>query len=191
MAWEEENIEGAEFEEVAGKKSPMKMIIIIVVALVVLGGGGFFAWNMFMKEDPAATEETGTPAETPAEQPAKPAAAPVANQGPAPETGFKVDLKEFTVNLADEEETRYMRAKIVLEVSTQELHDALTDEADAHLYMVKSRDLILDVLRSKTAADMSDPGNVRELRKEISTRMNTIFREGQVMEVYITDLVVQ
>ena len=187
MAWEEENIEGAEFEEVGGKKSRLKLIIIIVGALIVLGGIGFGVWKMFLQDDSPVAEET-----TEVSDPTKAAqnqAAPLEKTGTEP--GFKVNLKEFTVNLADEDEVRYMRAQIVLEVSTKELQDALNDETDPKLYMVKSRDLVLDVLRSKTASDMSDPGNIRELRKEISVRMNTIFREGQVMEVYITDILVQ
>ncbi|PIE90457.1 MAG: hypothetical protein CR997_05805 [Acidobacteria bacterium] len=190
MAWEEENIEGAEFEEVGGKKSPVKMIVIGVIALLVLGGGGFAAWKLFFQEDKAALEEAIEEGDNPAEQTPAQAAAPEKNTTP-PATGFKVDLKEFTVNLADPDEVRYMRVKIVLEVSTQELQQALLDEADPKLYMVKSRDLVLNVLRSKTASEMADPGNTKELRKEISVRMNSFLAEGQVMEVYLTDMIIQ
>lgn len=188
MAWEEENIEGAEFEEVGGTKSRLKLIIIIVAAVLVLGGGGFVVWKFFLQDDAAVAEEVAEASEPSEDMEAED---DVEDPGAAPETGFRVDLKEFTINLADEDEDRYMKASIVLEVSTMELRDAMKDEADAKLYMVKSRDLILDILRSKTASDMSDPANIRELRKEISTRLNSVVREGKVMEVYITDILVQ
>jgi flagellar basal body-associated protein FliL len=196
MAWEEENIDGSvDIQEVrGGKKGKLKWILILVVVLVVLGIGGFFAWRMMGSDEPevteeAAQEEAASPESNTSAKSSKTTAAK--EKGPAPEIGHKVDLQTFTVNLADQDEVRYMRVSIVLEVSAVELRDFILDETDPKLYMVKTRDAVAEILRGKTAAEMNDQGNIRELRKEIMFRLNHLYHDGEVMEVYLTDLVVQ
>jgi flagellar basal body-associated protein FliL len=195
MAWEEENIDaGLNLEEVSGRKRPLKLILFALVGLLVLGGGGYAVWLFFMKPKPAneATAEEGKEGEAGKSE----GAAEGEKQGATPDpananAGFKVDLDRFILNLADREEPRYLQTTLALEVDSQALQTELTAEADAKLYMVKTRDIINDVLRSKTAEEFNDPDMLREIRKEVVFRLNQIFSEGKVREVYITDMVIQ
>ena len=178
MAWEEESIEGgADFEEVGGKKSPMKLIIIVVGLLVVIAGG-YFAYTKFIAKpdepvdgEEEAVEEEPEPVDTP---------------------GFKVDLEKFTLNLAGGGSTsRFLVASIALEVSTEELKTDLSDGEDSKLYMIKTRDTVLTILRSKTYKEMSDPDSSKEIGKEIQFKLNRIYKSGEVRGVYFSELMVQ
>ena len=180
MAWEEDNIDGGvDLEEIGGKKSPMKMIIMAVVGLVVLGGIGYVVWMFFLKPKPEPVDEEGDPE------------AEVVEEAPAPAVGFKVDLDRFILNLADTVEPRYLQTTMSLEVDTVELQTELKNEEDPKLYMVKTRDTIIEVLSTKTADEFQDPDTIREIRKEITFRLNNIYQEGKVLEVYVTDRVIQ
>ena len=178
MAWEEESIEGgADFEEVGGKKSPIKMIILVVVASLVLGGGGYFAYSFLVKEETPTEEDSEVLVE---------------EVEPVDETGFKVDLDKFTLNLAGTGSTaRFLVAALSLEVSTEELKNDLTQPEDAKLYMVRTRDTILNILRRKTFKEMNDPDISKEIGKEIMFKLNRIYKNGEVKNVYFTELLVQ
>ena len=178
MAWEEESIDGgADFEEVGGKKSPIKMILMIVVALAVLGGGGYAAMQFFSSSEETPEEEETVAEEIPEE---------------TEEVGFKVDLDKFTLNLADGGvNPRFMVASLSLEVSSQELKDELQDVEDTKLYMIKTRDTVLNILRAKTFKEMNDPDVSKEIAKEILFKLNRIYKSGEVRNVYFRELMVQ
>lgn len=180
MAWEEESIDGgADFEEVGGKKNMIKMILLIVVGLAVLGGIGYAVYFFFLQEKPEAEAE-GENAEVVEE---------VAE--PEPETGFKVDLEKFTLNLADKGEPRYLVARVALEVSTEQMQTDMTDENDPKLYRLKTRDQILQILRSKTSDEINDPNALREIGKEIQFKLNRIYKDGKVLNIYFVEFVMQ
>ena len=179
MAWEEESIEGgAEFEEVGGKKSPIKLILIIVGVIAVLAGG-FFAYKKFFAADPEEepTEENGEKPEEPEVPPDTP--------------GFKVNLAKFTLNLAGKGDPHYLVCTIALEVDNEELKNDILDPDDKKLYMIKTRDTILGILRSKTFTEMNDPATAREVTKEIRFKLDRIYNNGKVRNVYFSEFVVQ
>jgi flagellar FliL protein len=92
-------------------------------------------------------------------------------------------LEPFIVNLADGD--RYL--KIVMQF---EVHDpALPHELD----MVKPRirDAILDLLCSKSQADLVDPAGKQKLREEIIVQVNMALTTGKIAKVYFTDFVIQ
>jgi flagellar FliL protein len=181
MAWEEESIDGgADFEEVGGKKNLIKMILLVVVGLAVLGGIGYAVYFFFLQDKPEEEGAEGAEAEVAEVQ-----------EEPEPETGFKVDLEKFTLNLADKGNPRYLVASISLEVSTEEMQTAMTDENDPKLYRLKSRDQILQILRAKTSEDINDPNALRELSKEIEFKLNRIYKEGKILNVYFGEFVMQ
>lgn len=178
MAWEEENVESGDgFVEEGGKSSKIKLIAIIVVALVVLGAIGFavkkFVFDKSQEEEAAEAEAVAAEAST------------------EPEVGFKVALEKFTLNLSSSGEPHYLVTTLALEVSTEELKIEITDPDDPKLYMIKTRDSILQILRSKTVKDMSDPATTKEVAKEIQFKLNRIFTSGKVLNVYFVEFVVQ
>ncbi len=181
MAWEEESIEGgADFEEVSGKKSPVKLIIMIVAVILVLGGG-YFAYTKFFASEPE-TEET---AEKNADEPVP------EDDTPEDEIGFKVDLEKFTLNLAGGTGSHFLVTSLSLEVTTQELKDDILDVEDKKLYMIKTRNKILDILRKKTFKEINDPDATRVIAKEILFQLNKIYKSGKVRNVYFSDIMVQ
>lgn len=184
MAWEEESIDtGADFEEIGGKKNPIKMIIMGVVALLVIGGIVYGVMWFLNKDKGKEEEKEGKEGEVIAE----------GEEVDEPEvvTGFKVTLPEFTVNLADQGEPRYLQIEIALEVDKEELKTHLTEEADSMLYQVKARDTILQILRSKTTKEVNDAAASVEIAKEIKFKLNRMFKSGKVLNVYFTRFVTQ
>lgn len=180
MAWEEESIDGgADFEEVGGKKNMIKMILLIVVGLAVLGGIGYAVYFFFLQEKPAEPAE------------GKETESAEVVEAAEPETGFKVDLDKFTINLADKGEPRYLVARVALEVSTEIMQTDMTDEKDPKLYRLKTRDQILQILRSKTSAEINDPNALREIGKEIQFKLNRIYKDGKILNVYFVEFVMQ
>ena len=53
------------------------------------------------------------------------------------------------------------------------------------------RDLIIQVLRSKTKADLENAQGLETLRKELIRKLSNSLGEGQVFAIYFTDFVVQ
>ena len=182
MAWEEESIEsGVDFEESGGKKSPIKLILMVVIVLAVLGGA-YFAYTKFLAGDDEPTPEGEGGEEA--------AAAVEQEQAPPPAAGFKVDLDKFTLNLSGGAAPHYLVCTISLEVTTQELKDLLSDQEDSQLYMVKTRDAILQVLRAKTFEEVKDPAAIREIGNEIKFKLSRIYAEGDVMNVYFSEFLI-
>ncbi len=178
MAWEEESIEGgADFEEMGGKKSPIKLILIVVVVLLV-AAGGWFAYKKFMSKPDKPPEEAAVK-----EEPA----------APTDEPGFPVQLEKFTLNLTSATGgSHVLVTKVTLEVSTLELQTALREADDKKLYMIKTRDTILSILRRRSYKDMSDPDITKEIAKEVQFKLNPIYKaDGEVKNVYFSELMVQ
>lgn len=181
MAWEEESIEsGVDFEEVGGKKSKLKLIIIVVVLLAVLGGA-YFAYTKFMaKPDTPEGEDAEAAAAAEAEEPE-----------PEPVIGHKVDLEKMTINLSGAGGGRhYLVCKLALEVTTPELKTALEDPEDTKLYMAKTVNAILEIMREKTYEEVRDSGSSRELAQEIRFKLSRLYTEGDVMAVYFSEFLI-
>lgn len=181
MAWEEESIDtGADFEEVGGKRNPIKLIIIVVVVLAILAGA-WFAYGYFTKEEPVAEGENGEGTGEQVEE---------VVEEVMPEAGHKIALDKFTLNLADKGKPHFLVTTLALEVTTEELKTQV--ESDAKLYNTKTRDTILRILRTKTFKEVSDQATMKEVSKEIQHKLNRIYGEdGKVMNVYFTEFMVQ
>jgi len=181
MAWEEESIEsGVDFDDGGGKKSFVKIAIIAVV-VVALGAAAYFAYTKFLagddSEETAAEDGNGDAA---ADQPAE--------ELPPPEVGFKVDLEKFTLNLSGGD-ARYLVCTIALEVSTEELK-LMLEESENSLQMVKTRDAIIQIMRAKTVEEVRDPAALREIANEIKFKLSRLYAEGDVMNVYFSEFLI-
>lgn len=142
-----------------------KVGMIAMVALVVViaaGGATYFAVRTAMDKPAEAT-------------PAKTA-----------KTDFKpLEAGEFLTNLADPGGRRVIHVKIELMVSDDKAVTKLKDEASA------IRDQILRVLRNKTVADLAGEDGMDNLANEIVNRLNVTVADGQVRELYFTDIAIQ
>ncbi|MDQ6989825.1 MAG: flagellar basal body-associated FliL family protein [Mariprofundaceae bacterium] len=165
-------------EEATQKKSgSMLQVINLLLLLLVLGVGGFVAWKMVqMDQAPAgqegnATEEVITIPEPEEEDPSLP---PVF-----------VDIADITINLADAEVSRFLRAKIKLEVRNEDA------QAVVEQNMVKINDMVITLLSSKTFAEIRTPQGKYELKEDLIYRMNRLMSGKPIKNLYFTDFVSQ
>jgi flagellar FliL protein len=162
--------EAAENPEEGGGGGKKKLIIIIVAVLILLGGAGA-GYFFFMGSD---EEEKLSPEEEQAqlEQQAK-------------QVGPMVSLESFIVNIMDDEESRYLKASITVEVDTPETSAELTQR------MPQIKDAVLLLIGNKTFSELSDLQGKIQLRAELINKINSILPKGKVKRIYFTDFVVQ
>ncbi len=152
------------------KKSKKGLFIIIIIALLVLGGGGFGAYWFLLRTPPPTAEEL---------------AAAEAAKKPEPVILPVFALKPFVVNLADKKSRRYLKVTMKLELSNEDLLDEV-EKRRAQL-----RDVVLTLLSSKTAAEISTLEGKFLLRQDIIKRVNVNLVAGKVTKVYWEEFVVQ
>jgi len=160
----EDVVEGG--AETGKKRSPILLIVWIMVGLILLGGlAGGAVW--FLKQRAAAEEKK------------RQTVPQAANIGPI------WPMESIIVNLADGGGERYLKVTMQLEVATPEA----TKELD--LVKPRIRDTIIDLLSSKTYADLADNMGKQRLRDEIVLRANSILAQGKVTKVYFTEFIIQ
>jgi len=171
----------ADEEQVEEKKSSgnLMQIIIVVLLVLILSVGGFTAWKLLQTPEetpkdtaPTQTEETKVP-EVEVEDPSVPA--------------VLMDVDNITINLADANESRFLRAKIKLELRTEEDKTRLSSDVGK----AKVNDLILTLLSNKTFKEIRTAQGKYELKEEIVFRINKEFPGKPVKRMYFTDFVSQ
>ncbi len=193
------------------KKSKLKKIIIILVILLVsVAGiiGGFLFFNRGAlpffgnsSGDGVKQEETAAPgSEAPAGEQAQGEAGKaqegkgeasgegsprVVRQADLPRsTGVVVPLPSITVNLFDDNGTRYL--KLGMEVEANSDISAALKSQEARI-----RDAIIMLLAGKRLNDLATPEGKVMLKAEVANRLNQIMGEQRIVRVFFTDFVVQ
>lgn len=172
-------------EEGGGKKkSKLKLIIILVVLLVILVGGGLGAYLFKSKadhgEEAAATDthqqkgETKEKANTSKEK----------SKGKAAQT-IVYNMGAIIVNLADQGVQRYLKVQIAIELDNPKL------EEEAKKREPQIKDIIISVLSSKTVADINTPQGKIALKQEILKRINMVITEGEIMDLFFSEFIIQ
>ena len=169
---EEEKVDSEEQQEKEPKEEKKgfskKRLIMIAVAVVLLGGSGFAGWKFFLTDGDGAMEADAS-----------------LNQEEIQVEKFTYEMKPFIVNLLGNQGKRYLKAKIDLELGSEELKQELDDRQS------QLRDAILLLLASKSFSDISNPEGKVVLRQEMITTINDILKKGQVDTLYFTEFVVQ
>jgi flagellar protein FliL len=151
------------------KRLQKKKLIIIVAAGLLLGAGAAGAFAYLNRKPATATE---------ADKRAQPHKLP----------NF-VDLEQFTVNLADKEQDRYMQIRFSLEVGSTEA------EATIKEMMPALRSEILLALGARQASDLASRAGKEALAKDIVDAANKSLdhtgAEHAVTAVRITQLIIQ
>jgi len=155
-------------------------IINMVLLVLVLAVGGFIAWTLLQMNEPEVSTDTA-PVETsetkiPEAEVEDPDAPPVL-----------MTIDNITVNLADTEVSRFLRAKIQLELRTEA--DAVKLGSD--MGQAKINDLILTLLSSKQFDEIRTPKGKYALKEELIFRLNKTFPNKPVKKLYFTDFVSQ
>ena len=150
-----------------------KLIFLVVAVLLVLtiglAAGFFMMWHklsaLSTQANMAATSETGK--------------AQAAALGPL------YSLDTFIVNLADEGRSRYLRVTMDLELAQSADAGKLTERSP------QIRDSILMILPSKQFDDIAGMEGKIALRDEILAKLNSLFVNDVVTNIFFTEFVVQ
>jgi flagellar FliL protein len=148
-----------------------KLIFLIVAVLLVvtlgLAGGFFMMWNKLS----ALNTQSNAAAQD--------------QQVQTTALGTLFPLDTFIVNLADQERSRYLRVTMDLELvapnDTEKLNERLP----------QVRDRILMLLPSKRFADIASMEGKTALRDEIISKLNGLFPENVVTNIFFSEFVVQ
>ena len=145
----------------------LKIIIIVLLALLLIGVAAF-AGVLLGSKGGSKTTKTETVTAAPVEQ-----------------TYFDTG-EELTVNLADENASRYIKTKLFLAYDKK--NKALGKELTENLEAI--RDNIISVLREKKAAELTPKGG-EDLKKELMDRINSELTKGRITNVYYDSFIVQ
>jgi flagellar FliL protein len=151
-------------------------IINLALLVLVLAVGGFIAWKLVSMEQPAAPVVDAALAE----QTALPEAEDDTNAPPV-----IMEIDDITVNLADTDRDRFLRATIKLELRNEDAKAKVTAYADP------VRDLIGKILRAKKFSDIRSPQGTSALQEELIIRLNRRVGGKPIKNVYFTDFVSQ
>jgi flagellar FliL protein len=148
-----------------------KLIFLVVAVLLVvtlgLAGGFFMMWNKLS----ALNTQSYAAAQN--------------QQGQTAALGKLFPLDTFIVNLADQERSRYLRVTMDLEL----LAPADSEKLNQRLPQV--RDRILMLLPSKRFADIASTEGKTALRDEMIGKLNGLFPETVITNIFFTEFVVQ
>jgi|GEM_PF-603680 flagellar FliL protein len=142
--------------------------LFLTIALAALLGGAGAAW-MYLQRHPAQSANADERASAPK---------------------YLVHLEGFTVNLADPEETHFLRVTMDLGIDRLP-KDADREKASASLPAGRIRDAILSVLTTCKADELLTPEGKSELKKRLVEAVNRAVPEIGVREVYFTEFLVQ
>ena len=150
-----------------------KLIFLVVAVLLVLtiglAAGFFMMWNklsaLSTQANMAVTSENG--------------------KVQAAALGPLYSLDTFIVNLADAGRSRYLRVTMDLELAQSADTGKLTER------LPQVRDSILMILPSKQFDDIASMEGKIALRDEILAKLNSLFGNDVVTNIFFTEFVVQ
>lgn len=176
MAEEKENKEQEEKEEKSGGgSSKLLLIVIIVLLLLLLIIGGLVAYFLLSNNSDEAQ-----PQEQKQEKVVK-----KKKVSDMAEVGPIYPLDQFIVNLVSNNADRYLKCKISFELDSPDLQQ----EIDKKLPAI--RDIIINILSSKTVEEIQTAKGKDKLKEEIKRKVNEILTTGEIRHVYFTEFVIQ
>lgn len=93
-------------------------------------------------------------------------------------------LEPLVVNLADPGSRRYLRVTITLEFTDARV------EKEMQRVGYRVRDSIIQILRSKTVADLA-PDRAEKVRQELLGTINGLLEEGKITGLYFQEFIIQ
>ncbi|ACV67877.1 flagellar basal body-associated FliL family protein [Desulfohalobium retbaense] len=158
-----------------GAKGDRKFKLLLIVAsvflLAAIGAGGYYIGTQWGSESEAAQENT-------------PSSESVSFDSKG-ELGPLVEMDDFLVNIADGEQTRYLKASITVEATDKKSQDELNKR------IPQIRDVIIFHLGTKTFDQVRDLQGKKQLRAELTKRLNGIVDQRLVQRIFFTEFVVQ
>jgi len=169
MAKKDENAEKQ--GKTQDKKFTLLLALIGVLLIAAVGAGGYYIGTQW-----------GSQGEADAADSASQGGASFDSKG---DLGPLVELDDFLVNIADGKQTRYLKANITVEAV-----DTSTQE-EIQKRMPQIRDAIIFHMGTKTFDQVRDLQGKKQLRAELTKRLNGILDERLVERLFFTEFVVQ
>jgi flagellar FliL protein len=157
-----------ELESAAAPAKSAGASLLTIALLAVIGGAGA-AWFVLQRAHP-------------------PDASRAAESVLVPK--YMVHLEGFTVNLADTEETHYLR--ITMDLGVDHLPEGVDkDRLASGMPVARIRDAVLSVLAVAHATSLLTPEGKLQLKKNILESLQHNVPELDVRDVYFTEFLVQ
>jgi flagellar FliL protein len=154
------------------KKGKGKLVLVLLVLLVLGGGAGGGAWWWMAKSQAASGHDTK---------------AGEHGSASSEESGV-LALEQFTVNLADEEASRFLRVTVHLVIDQGH---AVKEIEEDKLKLMRVRSSVLELLTMQKSARVTTTEGKTELKHAIAARTSDILKPIKVIDVLFSDFVVQ
>ncbi|KGN03404.1 flagellar basal body protein FliL [Clostridium novyi A str. 4570] len=150
--------------------SIFKVILVVFLAVILLGGGVFAGYMVASKANPRGVAINTVQQET---------------------LNLKTfGLDEFLLNLkSDDNSSRYLKTNISIGYSDVKENKELEGELKDKKAII--RDTINSVLRSKKKEDFATNEQVEKIKKEIKDKINPLLQNGQIYNVYFSEIIIQ
>jgi flagellar FliL protein len=154
-------------------KPKSKILLFVILGLVISLGGAGAAWFFFVHGKSAqAAQKTE------------------ASEKKEPE--FTVHLDSFTVNLADQEESHFLRVTMELGLGHEPKGGGAKEGADTSgIPVAQTRDTILSILSACKANDLLTPEGKVTLKQHLLAALHEKVPEIDARNVYFTEFLVQ
>jgi flagellar basal body-associated protein FliL len=93
--------------------------------------------------------------------------------------------QDFTVNLLDTDQRRYLKVTLTLGYEERGLAKEL-EQRKAQI-----RDTIINVLRNQKVEDVLDTNGTDNLRRVMINELNSVLSRGDIKDIYFTDFLIQ
>jgi flagellar protein FliL len=150
------------------KKGKGRLIVVVLILLVLGGGAGGGAWWWMARSQAASGHDGG-------------------HGAVSTESGV-LALEQFTVNLADEDASRFLRATVHLVIDKG---DEVKEIEENKLQLIRVRSSVLELLTMQTSARVTTTEGKTELKHAIAARTSDILKPIKVIDVLFSDFVVQ
>lgn len=147
----------------SSKSNKGVMVILFILGLLVLGAAAFGGVYLFMKTKATIAEK------------------------PVVVENAYADLGEFTVNLSDESQKRYLKCQISVGYDKS---DKKTPE-DLITNTVVVKDVIIFYLRNHDSEFMNDTTNEEIIKKDLVENINKALPIGRVTDIRFSNYIVQ
>ena len=184
---EKEKDKEAEELETPQKKGGLKGLLLVVIMLLIVlivGGAAALYLLVFKTSEPVDAAPPIYDFTDPSGGTAQPGT--VQQQQPRGEPGPIVAYPPFLVNLADPGGSRYLKTTLSIELSKEKNFPAEVLAKEPRI-----KDIVISVLASKTFNEVSTHQGKIALKQEMLRKLNTIMSSGRIVDIYITEFVIQ
>ncbi|MEN2986142.1 MAG: flagellar basal body-associated FliL family protein [Thermodesulfovibrionaceae bacterium] len=143
-------------------KGKKKLLIILIAAVIIVAAGATASYFLILNKPSSPTETKSKEIQ-----------------------GINFAFEPFVVNLMDQGGNKYLKVSIQLELANAKFAEVAKNKTP------QLRDAIITLLTNKTSEELITPEGKILLKDEIKNRANQILGEGSVLNVYLTDFVMQ